>query len=94
MAKPSGFKMKGSPMQRNFGIGSPIARKPGDKPVQASNREIENPSLKGDFEVNKAIENLRDTNFDETNAALVKAGKEKISREEFDGIFASTDFGQ
>ena len=22
--KPSGFKMKGSPMQRNFGIGSPM----------------------------------------------------------------------
>ena len=82
------FKMKsaahGGPMRRNFGISSPIARKPGDKHVPPSNREIEDPSLKGDFEANKAIARARDINFNETNAALVKSGKEAISREEYD----------
>ena len=28
MKKRSGFKMKGSPMQRNFGIGSPMRNEP------------------------------------------------------------------
>ena len=43
MPKKSGFKMKGSPMQRNFGIGSPL--KQGTDPIPSVQDETRTPKV-------------------------------------------------
>ena len=63
--KKSGYKMKGSPMQRNFGI-SPLKN---EKTSQAMK----------DLEVK-----VRDADFAATNRALVEAGKDTLTRPEYD----------
>tara|TARA_R100001594_G_C3882305_1_gene226273 strand:+ start:60 stop:362 length:303 start_codon:yes stop_codon:yes gene_type:complete len=42
----SGFKMKGSPMQRNFGIGSPITKKPSKEEIFKAANDPNHPKHK------------------------------------------------
>ena len=60
-----GYKMKGSPMQRNFGI-SPMKDEEMSKAMK------------------RKVEDVKEVNFKETNAALVAQGKPAMTRDEYD----------
>lgn len=45
---------------------------------------LETNDQKGDYKVKEAKKEMRNANFDETNAALAKTGKPTITREKYD----------
>ena len=67
------FKMKGSPMQRNFGIGSPAKHTEGKVHVNPHPKEKMSQAMKDKIAATKA-ENIK-----ETNILLAEQGKPLVS---------------